>query len=66
MPEVVRTVAHEGKGIDGVTDAIRQFRVRMEATGDWFIRSANFDDPDPIVDGEENLGAEGGVPVGAF
>jgi LAO/AO transport system kinase len=32
-PEVVRTVAHEGKGIEGVSDAIRQFRARLEADG---------------------------------
>ena len=33
VPEIVRTVAHEGKGIDGVTDAIREFRARMESNG---------------------------------
>lgn len=32
-PEVVQTVAHEGKGIEGVSDAIRQFRAHMDADG---------------------------------
>ena len=33
VPEVIQTVAHEGKGIEAVSDAIRQFRAHMEADG---------------------------------
>jgi LAO/AO transport system kinase len=33
VPEVIQTVAHEGKGIEAVSDAIRQFRASMDADG---------------------------------
>ena len=33
LPEVLTTVAHEGKGVDRVMQAIRAFRERMDADG---------------------------------
>jgi LAO/AO transport system kinase len=33
LPEVLQTVAHEGKGVGEVVDAIRRFRERMDADG---------------------------------